>query len=164
MKALTVFYSLDGNTRHVAEAVARELKADLLDLKPVADIPSSGPLKILKGGYQVMAKKKPELQPMAYAPSEYDLILIGSPVWAGCYAPALRTFLAGVEWTGKTVALFLTHAGGKGDAMAKLREALSGAAVVGEIDFVSPLKKDPAAAAKRAAEWAREIGEKHGRD
>ena len=44
MKALVLYYSFSGNTRLIAEMVAKELNADLEELKPVKPLNAS-PLK-----------------------------------------------------------------------------------------------------------------------
>ncbi len=156
MKTLVLHYSLDGNTRLVAEAIAKAAGADTLELKLAKAMPSSVPMRIVKGGYQVVSKQCPALQPLDRKPGDYDMLFIGSPVWAGCYAPALRSFFARTPLAGRKTALFLCHGGGKGDAFGKLRAALAGNEIVAEIDFVSPLKKNPEAAVERAGQWAGE--------
>ncbi|MBI6872212.1 flavodoxin family protein [Clostridium aciditolerans] len=34
MKKLVVFYSFEGNTRYIAQSIAKAINADLLELKP----------------------------------------------------------------------------------------------------------------------------------
>lgn len=42
MKKLVVFYSFEGNTKFLAEAIANEIKADILELKPKKEIKTKG--------------------------------------------------------------------------------------------------------------------------
>lgn len=42
MKALVLYHSFSGNTRLIAEAAAKELNADLEELKPVKPLNASG--------------------------------------------------------------------------------------------------------------------------
>ena len=49
MKTLVVYYSLEGNSKLIAESVAGLLKADLLALKPNAEIPATGFRRFLWG-------------------------------------------------------------------------------------------------------------------
>ena len=78
MKKLIVFYSFDGNTKLIAENIADEIGADLLELKPVKEITRNNFMKIFAGGKQAMTKAEPELLPFSIKPEDYDLILIGS--------------------------------------------------------------------------------------
>ena len=50
MKALVVYYSLEGNTKDTAEKVAAELQADLLEIRPKKAYPSQGAKKFIVGG------------------------------------------------------------------------------------------------------------------
>ncbi len=159
MKTLVIYYSLDGNTRCMAEEMAQAIGADTMELKPVKGMPKSLVARILAGGFQVMTKKTPALLPLTRDPAEYDLLILGSPVWAGCYAPAWRSFFSQVSLSGKRLALFLCHGGGKGDAFGKMRAALAGNEILAETDFCSPLKENTEEAKARAAAWAREAAQ-----
>jgi flavodoxin len=155
MKTLTVYYSMDGNTRRMAECVAGTVGGDLLELKPVSDVPATGPMKIIKGGFQAVSKKKPALQPFDRHPADYDFIFVGSPVWAGVFAPALRTFFVTAGLTRKKVALFFCHGGGGATgAERQARAALAGNECVGVIAFRDPLKKNREECERQAREWA----------
>ena len=46
---------------------------------------------------------------------DYDLILVGSPVWRGAPATLVHTFLKGVQGYQGGVATFYTDAGSAGD-------------------------------------------------
>ena len=151
---LVVYYSFEGNTRFIAEAIAKELGADIQELKPVKDLKSKGFSKYIWGGRQVMANKQPELMPLDKRPEDYDVIFIGTPVWVYTFAPALRTFFAQHPLKGKMVALFMCHGGGPKGAMAKTEAMLAGNTIIGRIDFEEPLANEPEAKKRQAAEWA----------
>ena len=116
-KVLVVYYSLEGNTKLIAEAIAKESAAEILRLKPVKEIPSRGFFKYFIGGMKAMFKAKCELQSYAVDPSQYDTIFIGTPVWASRTVPALRTFLALHKLNGKKIAAFCTYMGNEGKSL-----------------------------------------------
>ena len=112
MKTAIVYYSMHGNVRYVAEKVAKELGADLIELKPVKAYPDKGAMQFIWGGSAVTFKKKPDLEPYTFNASEYDLVIIGTPVWASNFTPPLRTFFEDNDLTGKKIAVIATSAGG----------------------------------------------------
>ena len=155
LKKLVVYYSFEGNTAFIAKAIAEAVGADVLELKPKKEIPR-GFLKIFWGAMQVLTKKKPELSPFDRNPDEYDVIFIGTPVWAFTYAPALRSFFTQVQIRNKRVALFCCCGGQKGKTLNKMREELPANDFIGEIDFIEPLRKKEENAS-RAGEWAKKV-------
>ncbi|MFA5249196.1 MAG: NAD(P)H-dependent oxidoreductase [Candidatus Paceibacterota bacterium] len=160
MKILTIYYSLDGSTKLVAEALSNSVGADLLPLAlREGNVKAQGFGKYFWGGKQVLFKERPELLPFGKDPSAYDVIFIGTPVWAGNYAPAIRSFFDRCKFSGKSVALFCTHEGGAEKTFENMREALSGNSFAGQMDFAN-VKKDPSRAAAKAAEWAKETVDK----
>ena len=112
MKTAVVFYSMHGNVRYVSEKVAKELGADLIELVPVKAYPDKGAMQFIWGGSAVTFKKKPELEPYTFNTSDYDLVIIGTPVWASNFTPPLRTFFENNDLTGKKIAVIATSAGG----------------------------------------------------
>ena len=106
MKALVVYYSRSGHTRQVAEALARKLNADLQEL--VDRSARKGLVGWLKSGRDAIKERETELAPMVHRPEDYDLIVVGTPVWASHPAPAVRTFLGAHDLSGKRVAFFCT--------------------------------------------------------
>jgi len=157
LKKLVVYYSLEGNTSFIAQNIAEVMGADLLELQPQQSIKPKGLMKYLWGGKQVVMKEQPDLKPLDKRPEEYDVLIIGTPVWAFSYAAPLNSFFSAVNFKNKKVALFCCHAGGKGKTLANMREALAGNTILGEIDFVEPLRKDKKGSALKAKEWAKGI-------
>ncbi|MDD4308519.1 MAG: flavodoxin [Thermoplasmata archaeon] len=155
LKTLVVYYSFEGNTRYIAEAIAKELGADIQELKPVKDLKSKGFGKYVWGGRQVMTKKEPVLQPLEKRPEDYDVIFIGTPVWVYTFAPALRSFFVKYPMKRKKVALFICHGGGPKDAMAKFEAQVGECTVIGKLDLMNVLDEEPEQKKKAALEWAR---------
>lgn len=60
---------------------------------------------------------------------QYDVVLIGYPIWWGTAPRIMSTFIESYDFTGKTLAAFCTSASsGFGSSDAALREAAGGAA------------------------------------
>ncbi len=154
MKILVVYYSLEGNTKLIAESIAKSVNGDILELKPEKDISPKGFSRFLWGGKQVVLKEKPPLKPLDKNAMEYDLIFFGSPVWAGSFAPAFNSFFNSISIKGKKVAMFCCYAGSAGKTFEKFKKALEGNKFVGEIGFKDPLKNDKKAATNEASKWA----------
>ena len=158
MKTVVIFYSLEGNTKCIAEVIAKELQADLLELKTKKVFPSSGIKKYIWGGKSVVLKELPELINKNIDLSTYDNIVIGTPIWAGTYAAPFNTFVKQYKFTGKKIALFACHAGGGADKCFKMfKEALTENQYIGEIDFVDPLKKNKQENLQKATKWAKNL-------
>ena len=49
------------------------------------------------------------LKPPPVDPAAYDVIFVGSPNWWGTIAPPVMTFLTSADFSGKTIAPFVTH-------------------------------------------------------
>ena len=142
MKTAIVYYSLQGNIRYVAEKVASETGADLIELVPVKAYPDKGMIKFIWGGSAVTFKKKPELQPYQFKDSDYDLIILATPVWASGFTPPLRTFLEDNDLTGKKIAVITTSAGGDSTkCIAALKEAAKADSLVAQLSLVDPKDK-----------------------
>lgn len=157
MKTLVVYYSLTGNTKLIAEKIAATTNADILAIKPKDELNPKGFMKYLKGGKQACMKKQPEILPLEKNPQDFEMLIIGTPVWASNFAPALRTFFTNNKLTNKKIALFCCHCGGKGNVFSKMKEALGDNQFIGEIDFCEPLKKETDTKVNQATEWAKKL-------
>ncbi len=155
--ALVVFYSLDGDVRYLAHALAREFQLDSMELELIKPHPTRGFVKYFLGGFLAATGATPPLQPLAHDAAHYDMIFVGTPVWNNHPAPAVRTFLKGADLRGKKVAFFTSY----GDNDVKTQRALTslvpGADVVGRIGFRLPLRTDKEQCASDLIRWARDL-------
>jgi flavodoxin len=140
MKKLVVFYSLDGNTKFIAQNLAKKLGADILELKPEKEIPKVEPLKHFWGGKQVVMKETPKLQKYNLNLADYDTLIIGTPVWAFNFSPPIRTFLKENKIENKKIILFCTFQASPGKTFENLKKELSGNEIIAQIEFKSVLK------------------------
>lgn len=154
MKTLVAYYSFGGLTGEIAEAVASGLDADLLELKTDKRIDSGNFLQYSwdKGGV-----KNFKLLPVDRDPSDYDLIIIGSPVWAWAPAPPIFAFLDGNPFRGKNVALFTTSEGDPGNCQTKFTELIGDNDVLSYVDFVIPPDSNLTNLKKKADHWSRDV-------
>ena len=156
MKAAVVFYSLDGNCSLVAQELKTLINADLIQLQTLDEKKRSFLGKMLRGGGMVVMGKKPPLKPYTFDPAEYDLLVIGVPVWAGSPAPPIKTFLSGAGISGKKIAIFVCHAGGMRGALDKLKSLLPENEIVAEANFVNP-SKNRGEAKRQIADWVKKL-------
>ncbi|MDR1108962.1 MAG: flavodoxin [Spirochaetaceae bacterium] len=157
MKTAVVYYSYEGNCALIAELIKNALGADLIELRTEEDKKRQGLSKYLWGGRQVMMKETPSLKPYGFNPEAYDLIIFGTPVWAGSPAPALHTFFKEKKINHKKIALFCCHAGGKGKVFDKIKDKLPGNTMVGEIDFINPAKQDRQEVLNKLTAWLKAL-------
>lgn len=156
-KILVVYYSLEGNSKVVADAIAEVAGADVLRLEPLKDIDASKSSKYLWGGKDVVMKKKPDLKPFDKNPAEYDVLFIGGPVWAWTFCPAIRTFVTLHKPAGKKLATFQSCGGDPKKAMEHLHKLLDGNQILGEATFIEPKTRDTAQQVEKAKAWAKEM-------
>ncbi|MDR1324566.1 MAG: flavodoxin [Treponema sp.] len=157
MKAIVVYYSLDGNSHVIAERIKSTLGADTLKLELVESMPKQGFMKMFQGGKQALFGTMPALKPYRLDLDQYELLILGGPVWAGSPAPALMSFLQQTKFSGKKAALFCCHAGGKGMTFSKLRDALKDNTILGEIDFPNAGKQDTQELNAKLDAWLKDI-------
>jgi len=119
-KILVTFYSKDGHAKKVGEKITNNLDADMdqiIDLKD-RDRKIIG---WLIAGKDAGTKNLTQIKHRA-DPSKYDLVIIGTPVWAWTVTPAIRTYLS--ENKLNKVAFFCTCGGQPGKTFAEM-ESLS---------------------------------------
>lgn len=153
MKSLVVYYSFSGNTRLIAESIAKAVDADIEELKPKKPLNASGAGYVVWGLRQLMSQSKPILLPLEHDLNAYDLIIIGTPVWLYTVAPPIRTFISDNKNMSKKVALFCCHGGNFGKTIDYMKTSLADCKIIGTADFNDPLKNNPDENCKKSSEW-----------
>jgi flavodoxin len=157
MKTAVIYYSFEGSCALVAKAIKDALNADIFEIKTIDKKKRTGFAKYLWGGFQAITKKKPELEPLSVDINAYDLIILGTPVWAASPTPAILSFLSKTEIKGKKIALFCCHAGGKGRVFDKFKALLPGGVIAGEIDFQNAAGEESASLKRKIDEWVKTL-------
>ena len=113
MNALILYYSRTGITKKAAEAIKEELGCECEQIFDTKD--RSGALGYLGAGKDATTKALTELKPILRDPGKYDLLIIGTPVWAFTMATPIRTYIFEHHTKFKDVAFFCTL-GNSGDS------------------------------------------------
>ena len=112
-KVLVAYFSHSGNTREVARQISEATGGDLFEIVPATPYPTEYRAVVDQGKKEIEAGVRPALKNPVGDLSQYDVIFVGSPCWWGTVAPPVATFLAAYDWSGKTVAPFMTHGGSR---------------------------------------------------
>ncbi|RKY32228.1 MAG: hypothetical protein DRP74_03105 [Candidatus Omnitrophota bacterium] len=115
MKSIIVYYSHSGHTRKVAHILLEYLReksdVELLELRAQDESDS-----FFGQAKRAFLKKRAKLERVNFDLAGYDLVCLGSPVWAFGPAPAMNTYLDkcfGLE--NKEIILFTTFGSGTGN-------------------------------------------------
>lgn len=124
MKTLVVYYSLSGNTKKIAEEIAKELKCDIEEIIDLKN--RKGFFGYILAGFDAVFGRKTKIKEIHKKPVLYDLVIIGTPIWGSNMCPAVRTFISENEINfRRNVAFFSTFGGGSGKSFSEM-ETLSG--------------------------------------
>lgn len=115
-KVLIAYYSWSGTTAKLAHLLQQVTGGDLYEMKVAADVFSSD----MYATSDIATKQRatnalPQLVGSLPDLNQYDVVLIGGPVWSGALATPVLTFLQQGQSTKAVLAPFYTDAGTKGD-------------------------------------------------
>lgn len=89
---LCVYYSRTGHTKQAMEEIAKALNAELVELQDNVD--RTGWRGWLRSGLDAVRRSSRKVTYQSRWPlSDYRLVIIGSPVWAGRCSSVVRGFL-----------------------------------------------------------------------
>jgi len=136
MKTSIIYHSYSGNTRSVAERVSASCGGNLVEVKS-EQYPSTIAIYAI-GCYRAIRGLSDPIAPERIDVSSDDVIVIGTPVWAGRPTPAINAAVASLQGcAGKKAVIFATCRGNVGETLPHLRAALGtrGVTVVGEFAY-----------------------------
>ena len=106
-RKIVIYHSYSGHTKMIANIIKKKLDCDVLELEPKYEFSS-----------------------------DYDEIIIGSPVWWYSITPVVREFLKENNLEGKTVIHFATNAGWLGRTFKEIEELCKNSSVTNEMNIV----------------------------
>ena len=143
MKAI-VYYSMSGNTEYVSEYISGKVDTDLIKVTPKKEYPNSGFKKFFWGGKSAVMGETPALEPYEFDGDKYDHIIFGTPVWASCFVPPIRTFIKEnkEKLVGKKISVFVCYSGGGAEkVIEKLKKFLEIEKFEAELILIDPKDK-----------------------
>lgn len=116
MKTLVAFYSSSGTTRRAAQAIAAQLGADIEDIQEVRPrhLDATGPggigkfARIMAAGGEANLGLAVPILPAQHNPADYDLIVLGTPIWGSSLPGPVRKYISTYRNQFKAVAFFAT--------------------------------------------------------
>ena len=141
MKILIAYYSRTGNTKKIANLLKNKLNCDI---EAIEDLNKhSGVIGWLKGGYESSQNKKAEIGSVRKNPEDYDLVIIGSPVWASKLASPVTTYVKQYKDNFKEVACFATCNARGQDGTFKQLEEITNKQLKAKMSFNKKTIEDP---------------------
>jgi menaquinone-dependent protoporphyrinogen IX oxidase len=115
-KVLVAFYSSAGTTRKAGQAIAAALAADVEDIQEVSPrhLDVNGPgglgkfLRIMLAGAETQMSHSRPILPSKCNPAEYDLAVIGTPIWNARLTGPVRAYIERHKDQFRAVAFFRT--------------------------------------------------------
>lgn len=107
IKMLVIFYSRTGNTRKIAESISKSFNCDIEEIKEKES--RKGIFKNIIEIKDAILGNEADICKCEKDPSEYDVVIIGTPVWASHVTPAIRTYISKNKDKIKCAAFFNTH-------------------------------------------------------
>jgi len=108
-KVLCVYYTRTGHTREIFDKISKELNADVVELQD--DRRRHGIRGYLNCAMDAVRHASYPLFPVETKQpiNTYDLVVLGTPVWAGRCSSLLRSFLKGYGMQLRDVALVVNR-------------------------------------------------------
>jgi hypothetical protein len=133
------------------------IDADVEEIKPKDPVKAGKFMDYYWSGNKEHPNEMVELASLKHDPREYDMIFIGTPVWAWAPAPPIYTYLRKFDIKGKKIALFTTSEGERGKTFQRLRKLLEGNEIVSAEEFINPRNELKNECILKAREWAGKV-------
>ena len=122
MKILVVYYSRTGHTKQVADRIRQIF---FFFIERIEDVESrKGPSKYIKSAFESVLGHDTEIKPNKIDPQGYDLVIVGTPVWAGTMSSPVFTYLKRNVLKFDEVAFFCTCGSSGADSTLENMEKL----------------------------------------
>lgn len=128
LKILVAYFSATNNTEGIAKKLAEAISADIYEItpeKPYTDADLDYGNKDSRSSVEMNdPSARPAISGKVANMDQYDVVLIGYPIWWGEAPRIMSTFIESYDFSGKTLAAFCTSASsGFGNSDSVLRSA-----------------------------------------
>lgn len=124
-KVLVAYFSWGGNTRKAAAKIHNFTGGDLYEIRTAEPYPADYKPTVEIAKKELEQNLRPQLAGALPDLSQYDVIILGYPIWWGIEPMAVKTFIESGNLSGKTILPFATSGGsGVEESVADLRQTL----------------------------------------
>jgi flavodoxin len=123
-KILVVYYSRTGHARRIAEELAARCGADLEGIHDPTK--RAGVFGFMRCAIEALRGKLAPIAPATTDVGSYDLVVLGTPVWASHVSSPMRTFVRAHAAELKRIAVYCTQGGNGGPKVLAELAALCG--------------------------------------
>lgn len=110
-KVLVAYFSWGGATRKVAQTIQQKTGGDLFEIKTATPYPADYHATVDIGKKEKADNVRPKLAGPLPDMKQYDVILLGYPIWWYIEPMAVKTFVEAQDLSGKTILPFATSGG-----------------------------------------------------
>lgn len=108
-RMLVVYYSRTGTTHEVADAICKELGCESDRIVDRAQ--RRGLVGYVRSAIDSLLGRQTTLGQMSTTPSDYDLVVVGTPIWNASVSAPVRTYLRENRDRIRNVAFFCSYGG-----------------------------------------------------
>ena len=157
-KELVVYFSVYGTAKAVAEEIARQTGADIVEIEPAVPYDSN------RDHYDALARLAKKEHDENQRPAirneididAYDRIYIGYPMWWYTFPMIIYTFFDKYDFSGKTIIPFNNHMGSSdGGTDETIKELEPGATVLSGLPV--EMRAAERGAEKAVAKWLKSL-------
>lgn len=143
-----------GNTMVLAQIIAQKTGADLFEIERAESYPEAYDACCDEALEEKNSDARPELASMPDL-SGYDTVYLGFPCWWGDMPMPVHAAIEALDWDGKTICPFNTHAGsGDADMFDTVARKCAGATVMDGLSVAgTTAQEDRAAAESQIDTW-----------
>ena len=142
-KALIIYFTRTGNTELFANYIKEKMNIELFKIVPAYPYPEDNDEMSKVCQEEQSSNARPEIKDPLTDVSEYDTILLGTPIWYGHIPNIVMTQLEKLNLNGKTIYPFNTHGGsGVGSTVTDIKQYAIGSNVKDGFPLLGTYVKD----------------------
>lgn len=153
---LIVYFSWSGNTESVANEIANQTGADIFEIIPTEPYTDDYDTLLDIAQEEQANDARPEIAETVQDFEQYDVVYLGYPNWWGDMPMIVYTFLDEYNFSGKTIAPFVTSGGSGFSGTISTIESMEPDAVV--VDGLSLGSSEASRPMDAVSEWLGSIG------
>lgn len=155
-KILIVYFSQTGTTKKVSTYMNELLAADLLELKPIIPYTEDDIEYFTNGRADREQQDKNARVMISNLPDsidQYDIILLGYPIWHGEAPRIINTFIESFDFSNKTIIPYCTsHSSSFGSSDTYLKESAN------QANWIEGKRFSPDITKREIEEWFKDLG------